>query len=64
MYIIENIDLNDTICAACTKFLCILAAVYFLKSTKALAIKQKIAFCEWGNYYHTKKGEEGGLIMS
>lgn len=59
IYIIEYIDLNDTICTSCTKPLCILTAVCFLKSTKTLVIKQKIAFCEYKNYYHTKKGERG-----
>ena len=55
-YIIEYIDLNDTICASCTQSLCISAAIYFLKSTKTLAVnKQKISFCECENYYHTRK---------
>ena len=40
-----------------------LAAVYFLKSTKTLAIKQKIAFGGCENYYRTKKGEKGFFIM-
>lgn len=61
IYIIENIDLSGTVCAFCAKLLCIRAAVYFLKYTNILAIKQKIAVCECENYYHTKKEERGIL---